>query len=68
MPWDWVAPTKEEEEEEAPSSSPKQIMHSTNIVVHALIVLKCMVNKHVSISLDLPSWKFRPHQFWELEK
>jgi hypothetical protein len=43
MPRDWVALTEEEEEEEeAPSSSPKQIKHSTNTVVRALIVLNCM--------------------------
>jgi hypothetical protein len=51
----WVALTEEEEEEEAPSSSPKQIKHSTNTVVRALIVLNCMVKKHVSMSLDSPN-------------
>ena len=42
---------QKEEEEEASSSSPKQIMHSTNILEHTLISLKCLVNEHAFINL-----------------
>jgi hypothetical protein len=41
----------EEEEEEASLSSPKQIIHRTNTLEHALIFLKYMVNEHVFINL-----------------
>jgi hypothetical protein len=44
---------EEEEEEEASSNSPKQVMHSTNILEHAPILLKCVVNEHVFTNLNI---------------
>ena len=47
---DW----KDDDEEEVSLSSPKQIMHSANILKHALIFLKGMLNEHVfMISVSL---------------
>ena len=37
--------------EEASSSSPEQIMHSTNALEPTLIFLKCMLNEHVFMNL-----------------
>jgi hypothetical protein len=42
---------EDDEEEEASSNSPKQVMHSTNTLEHVLILLKCMVNKHVFMNI-----------------
>ena len=49
-----------EEDETSSSSWPRQITHSTNIVEHALIILKCMVIKHVSMNLVSLSKKNNP--------
>ena len=48
---EWVSAAVNCKEGETSSSSPKQIMHSTNTLEHALIILKCMVNMYV-IYLD----------------
>ena len=47
--------------EEAPLSSPKQIMHFTNTLEHALILLKCMVNEHVFMNLVSLGKSFNLH-------
>ena len=54
-----MAPT-EKEEEVASSSPPKQSMHSTNTLEHALILLKGMINEHVFMNLVSLAKMFQP--------
>jgi hypothetical protein len=52
---------EEEEEEEASLNSPKQVMHPTNALKHALVFLKGVISEHVSMNLASLGRNSNPH-------
>jgi hypothetical protein len=53
---------------EASLSLPKDIMHSTYTLEHALIFLKCMISEHIFVNLVPLNINLSPRCFLDVEK